>query len=339
MWEFSVTTAYVVFAASATVIALAGTFLSRVADRLADRTRLGEAIAGAVLLGATTSIPGTVTSVAAAANGNVDLAASNALGGIAAQTAFLAIADMAYRRANLEHAAASVANLTQATLLILLLAVPVVAIYTPDVTVLGIHPATFVLLFSYVAGLKMAGRDRDNPMWKPIMTAKTREDVPEDERDPRALWQLVALFLGLAAVIGAAGLAIAQSGIVIAEETGLGETIVGTLFTAVATSLPELVTTIAAVRAGALQLAVGGIIGGNVFDVLFLAAADVAYRDGSIYHAIDGGSVFWALVGLIMTGVLLLGLIRREEHGVANIGFESALLLAIYATAVAIMVL
>ena len=339
MFVLSVTTAIAVFAFSAAVIAVAGSRLSHLADRLADRTRLGEAMAGAVLLGATTSIPGTVTSVVAASSGNVDLAASNALGGIAAQTAFLAIADMAYRRANLEHAAASVANLTQATLLILMLAIPLVAAHTPATTVLGVHPATVALLVAYVAGLRMAGRDRDNPMWQPTLTSKTRRDQPEDEHDTRPLWQLFAAFMALAAVIGAAGFAVARSGIVIADETGVGETVVGTLFTAVATSLPELVTTVAAVRHGALQLAVGGIIGGNVFDVLFLSAADVAYRDGSIYHAIDQASLFWALVGLLMTAVLLLGLIRREEHGVANIGFESALMLIIYAGAIAIMVL
>jgi Ca2+/Na+ antiporter len=46
----------------------------------------------------------------------------------------------------------------------------------------------------------------------------------------------------------------------------------------VVTSLPELVTTLAAVRRGALQLAVGGIIGGNTFDTLFLTISDVGYR-------------------------------------------------------------
>jgi len=75
-----------------------------------------------------------------------------------------------------------------------------------------------------------------------------------------------------------------------------------------------------------------------VFDVLFLSAADVAYRDGSIYHAISDGSRFWALVGLLMTTVLLLGLIRREKHGLGNIGFESALMLSIYAGAVVLTV-
>ncbi len=48
--------------------------------------------------------------------------------------------------------------------------------------------------------------------------------------------------------------------------------------------------------------------------------------------------MFWALVGLVMTAVLLLGLLRRERHGFANIGFESALLLLIYAGAVALTI-
>ena len=91
----------VVFSVCALVIAIAGTRITRVVDQLADRTGLGEATAGAVLLGAATSLSGSVLSVTAAYRGHPELAASNALGGIAVQTFFLAIADMVYRRANL----------------------------------------------------------------------------------------------------------------------------------------------------------------------------------------------------------------------------------------------
>ena len=93
------------------------------------------------------------------------------------------------------------------------------------------------------------------------------------------------------------------------------------------------VTTIAAIRRGALQLAVGGIIGGNMFDVLFLSASDIAYRDGSIYGAIDASSRFWVLTAIIMTLILLLGLIRREKSGPGNIGFESVAVLSVYVVA------
>jgi cation:H+ antiporter len=326
------------FLAAAFVIAVTGPPLARLADQLADRTGLGEAMAGAILLGATTSTPGTVTSVVAGWNGNVDLAASNALGGIAAQTLFLAVADIFHRRANLEHAAASAGNLTQSTLLILLLAVPLAAPHTPDVTLLGVSPATLVLIAIYVFGVRLAKRDRDAPMWHPEETDATRHDRPDPGSAAPPLARQVALFVGCVAAIGVAGYGVAWTGIAVAERTGIGETVVGTLMTAVATSLPELITTVAAVRQGALQLAVGGIIGGNTFDVLFLAGADVAYGDGSIYHAVSGATLFWALVGLAMTAVLLLGLIRRERHGLGNIGFESALLIVLYAGAVALTV-
>ena len=73
----------VIFSICALVIAIAGTRITRVVDHLADRTGLGEATAGAVLLGAATSLSGSVLSVTAAYRGHPELAVSNALGGIA----------------------------------------------------------------------------------------------------------------------------------------------------------------------------------------------------------------------------------------------------------------
>lgn len=102
----------ILFFIAAIVVALAGTKLAAIADRLAEVTGLGEAMVGAVLLGASTSLSGIVTSVTAAATGYPDLAISNALGGIAAQTAFLAIAVITYHWANLEYAAASLLSQT-----------------------------------------------------------------------------------------------------------------------------------------------------------------------------------------------------------------------------------
>ena len=106
---------------------------------------------------------------------------------------------------------------------------------------------------------------------------------------------------------------------------------------ATVTSLPELVTTITAVRRRALTLAVGGIIGGNAFDTLFLSASDVAYRGGSIFHAFNRQDLFVVALTILMTAVLLLGLLRREKAGVAKIGFESALILVLYVAAVLVM--
>ena len=57
----------------------------------------------------------------------------------------------------------------------------------------------------------------------------------------------------------------------------------------------------------------GGIIGGNTFDTLFLTIADAGYRDGSLYHAISNADLFWNAVALVMTALLMLGLLLRQE--------------------------
>ncbi len=328
-----------VFAVIALVIAVVGTRLTEVADNLADRTGLGEAVIGAVLLGAATSLPGIVVSVTAGWRGEAELAMSNALGGIAVQTLFLAVADVVYRRANLEHAAASTANLAQSALLIILLAILLVAPYSPALTIAGIHPATIVLFAGYAFGLRVANDAEQLRMWTPRNTEEPREDEPDSQALNQPVAPLWTRFIGLAAVLGVTGYILTNIASRLGHQTGMGETAVGIVLTSVVTSLPELVTSIAAVRRGALQLAVGGIIGGNAFDCLFAGAADVAYRDGSIYHAVSDPTLLWVALSVLMTGVLLLGLIRREKRGLGNVGFESASIAALYVLGVTLSLL
>jgi len=326
-----------IFAACALVIAVCGVFITEDADRLADRTGLGEALVGGVVLGMATSLSGTVVSVTAALDGRASLAFSNGVGGIAAQTAFLAVADIVYRKANLEHAAADLANVLQAALLVLMLSLPLVAMTGPEVAIFGVHPVSLILPVIYVLGTRASARTRSAPMWRPVRTPDTREDRPEEPRTGLGgIAGLALRFAVLVGIVATCGWAISKCGGIIADRAGISETAVGALMTAVVTSLPELVTTIAAVRRGAVQLAVGGIIGGNAFDVLFLTAGDVAYRDGSLYHAITVDDLFWIGVGQVMTVILLIGLIVRERRGPAGIGFESMAILPIYLLAVAL---
>ncbi len=158
------------FAAATLVVALCGTWLTGLADRLADRTGLGEAVTGGLLLGAATSLSGTVVSISAALDGRASLAFSNAVGGIAAQTAFLALADLVYRRANLEHVAAELANVFQAALLCLMLSLALLAVTGPEMAILSIHPVSLALPVVYVLGVRATQRTRQNPMWRSVET-------------------------------------------------------------------------------------------------------------------------------------------------------------------------
>ncbi|WOI55573.1 sodium:calcium antiporter [Palleronia sp. LCG004] len=328
-----------IFAAAALVVVGASIKATHLADIIADRTRMGEAMAGGLILGGATSLAGVVVSVDAAAGGDASFAFSNAVGGIAAQTVFLALADILHKRANLEHAAAEPANLFQAVMLIILLSLPICAIAGPEIAYFGVHPASVALFLAYIAGTKLASDVSETPMWKPVQTSDTRNDEPEEDSDPsKSAMKPALVFAGLVAMMGLGGWVISQIGGSFISRFGLASSLVGSLITAVVTSLPELVTTLVAVRRGALQLAVGGIIGGNTFDTLFLVASDVAYRDGSLYHAIEGNDLYWLGTGLLMTAILLAGLILRQREGPGRIGIESVLMIGIYLTALCVEV-
>ncbi len=136
-------------------------------------------------------------------------------------------------------------------------------------------------------------------------------------------------------MVGFSGWLIARSGMEIVNRSGMSSGVMGGIFIAVSTSLPELIIAITAVRMGALTLAVGDIVGGNAFDTLFVAVSDIFYREGSIYQAITGQAQIWLSTAMSMNALLLLGLMYRERKGFANIGMESSAILIVYVSTVA----
>lgn len=326
---------------SIAVLVVAGVILMGTATRvvehldvLADRTGMGEALVGGVVLGAATSLPGLITTVVVALDGEASLAVSNAVGSVAVQTVFLVVADLAYRRANLEHAAASLANVLQAAVLVALLGFVLMATVGPEVVWAGVNPMTAVLVLTYVYGLRLSRRVGVSPMWQPEQTSETRLDQPEPDNQDVPLAPLLVKVAASVVVLAGLGFAIAQAGSSIAVLTGLSGSVVGATITGVVTSLPEGVTLLAAIRRGALALAVGNIIGGNTFDVLFLVGADVAYREGSVFHAIDEASLLAMAMTLTMTALLIAGMLVRDRKG---IGFEGMAIPVVYATGIAMM--
>lgn len=324
------------FIVCACLIAYFGVRMTSIARELAVATGMGEALMGAVFIGATTSLSGIIASATAAWNGEASLAVSNSLGGIAAQTLFLVIGDMFYRKANLEFAAASVENMMMSVQLMLLLCILLIAFTLPGAEFYGVHPASVVLLVAYLFTLKLLVDTHEKPMWLPRMARGTVGAAGKTRRvkTGQSKTRLFVDFGVCAAAVGLAGWMIAGSGMVIAARTGIADGIVGGIFIAVVTSLPELVIAITAIRMGSLTLAVGDIVGGNAFDTLFIAVSDIFYRQGSIYAATEPTEKLWLGTAMLMNTVLLLGLMYRERKGIANIGLESVLILVIYVSSV-----
>lgn len=114
------------------------------------------------------------------------------------------------------------------SLLITLLTLPLLAIAIPQVTFWSIHLASFVILLAYIFGLRLISSARETPMWSPRRTKETSLDEAENDRFfVTGLWMRLGFY---ALTIAVAGYAVAQSGVAIAEKTGISESVVGNLF-------------------------------------------------------------------------------------------------------------
>lgn len=113
---------------------------------------------------------------------------------------------------------------------------------------------------------------------------------------------------------------------------------VGFLLVALATSLPELSSVTAAVRAGRYELAVGDIFGTNLFNLTLLAVADLlSAGEKSVLAAAGTFEVLGALVALLMTGAFVIGLLERKDRTVLRMGYDAMAALLVFAGGIAIM--
>jgi cation:H+ antiporter len=240
---------------------------------------------------------------------------------------------------NLEHAAALLSNVLFGCLLVALLALALLGTFAPEKTIAGIDPVSVAMVGCYLGGLRLIRTAGAKPLWQAVDTAETRRDVPRahgalDRRAPAWLW---SRFVAVALLVAGGGWTIALAAESLVEMTGLTAGFVGGGLMGLVNALPETVTAIAAVRRGAVTLAVAAVLGGNILDALTLVVGDVAYRGGSIYHAAGNEELFVTTTGLFMTATLLGGLLVRQACGWGRLGFEGILLLGTYLAMITVL--
>ena len=116
----------------------------------------------------------------------------------------------------------------------------------------------------------------------------------------------------------------------VADLSGLSATFVGTWLVGIATSVPELVSCIAAVRLGALDLAVGNLLGSNSFNMVVFLAMDLAHPGGAIFGAIDPSHALSALVAVVLMCLALVAIVYRGERRFAFLESDSWVMLLAY---------
>jgi cation:H+ antiporter len=116
----------------------------------------------------------------------------------------------------------------------------------------------------------------------------------------------------------------------LAIQTGLGRTFVANIFLTVATALPELVVSFAAVRMGSIDLAIGNLLGSNIFNIVILGIDDLFFRRGPILAYANPDHAMPALFATVMTAVAIIGITYRAERKRLFFSWNSLILIAIY---------
>jgi cation:H+ antiporter len=325
-----------IFAAAAVIVWRAGVRITGYANVISVRTGLGQALVGMLLLGVVTSLPEVAVAVTAAAHGEAALAVNSVLGGIAMQVAILAVADMAIGRTALSAVVPDPVIFLQAAFKVFLLSIVASAIVVGDVAVLGVGLWMWLLLTVSGFAVWTLTHAKERRPWRVVDEhdlegeEKRHAEKAAQHDASQDLRSAVAKAAVAAAVIVVAGYVLSRTGDAIADQTGLGESFVGAVFVAIATSLPEVSTVLTAARAGLYTMAVSDIFGTNLFDVTLLFVVDAVAGGEPVLNNAGRFSTFAAIIGITVTMMFVAGVAERRDRTILRMGIDSAGVLVTY---------
>ncbi len=140
-------------------------------------------------------------------------------------------------------------------------------------------------------------------------------------------------FLGASAAVVGAGIVLSYAADAIAERTGLGRLTVGVILLAGATSLPEIIVGVSAVRISAPDLAVGDMMGSCIMNMLILAVADLLYHmrhHVTIMPRLVLGHAHLATLSMVVIGIAGVGIVAHEPFALGGVGCSTILIVLIY---------
>ncbi|MCO4846759.1 MAG: hypothetical protein KC448_02165 [Yoonia sp.] len=317
------------FGICAAVVWYAGARLAYLADTLADKFGLAKSLVGLLLLSVATSLPEVATTLSAAISQAQDLVLNNLFGGIALQTAILAMADF-WARGAITNYPRKANHALEATLLVLLLSITLILTSLGEtVVVAGVGAGSIIIALIYGAAIWLLRRYDGSTDWVPV-------DLPDNDKmrfsahidfskvsNPALVSQAIAACVAIL-VFGVFLVVLAQR---IADQSGLGNSFIGVTLLAAATSLPELTTSITAARIGAYTMAISNIFGSNLIMLVLIFPADILFRGGPILQNTSPTVGLALSFGIAVTAIYLVGLIVRRKPKVGPLGLDSILVL------------
>jgi cation:H+ antiporter len=316
------------FAACVALIWVAGTRLSRYGDVIAEKTGLGRTWIGLILLATVTSLPELATGLSAVTLAKApDIAVGDALGSCVFNLMIVTLLDFLQREESL-FTRASQGHILSAGFGVILIGLVGFSLSIqrtwPGLSIGHAGVSTPIIVLLYAVAMRTVFR------YERRQRAAAVEEAAERYGDI-TLRRAVAGYSTCALAVVATGVLLPFVGERLATIMGWQQTFVGTLFVAFATSVPEVVVTIAAVRLDALDLAVSNLLGSNLFDVAIIAIDDLCFVRGPLLAHVSPMHTVSSLSALMMTGVTIVGLLYRPPSRLFRaVGWSSLLLFALY---------
>lgn len=318
------------FSVCVVIIIVASNVLSRYADAIAEKTGLGRAWVGAILLAGVTSLPELVSGVTAVSLLN---APNLAIGGIVGSNLFnlvlIAVMDLAYQPGWILSQAQD-GHILSGGLSILLMGLvvisPLIGPLLNGSGILGVSYISFGLIFLYLVGARLLARFQGKRVAEVL-----KQEAVERHYDQISLTRTYLIFALAGLVVVVMGVWLGSIADRIAAETGLGRSFVGAFFLGVSTSLPEIASSLAAVRMGAIDLAIGNVLGSNLFNVTLLAVYDVFDGPQNLWASMSTANALALVIAIMMTAVTIISLIYRASPKTPwRISWDGVALLVMY---------
>lgn len=317
------------FLVCVSAIVFSGTKLSRYGDVIAEKSGLGRAWIGLILLASVTSLPELVTGIGSVTYAVVpDIAAGDILGSCVFNLLILAFLDVFHRRSPLS-SMAHPGHILSAGFGLLLLSIVALGLFIrkPIALLSWIGPYSLIFVAVYFLAIKTIHAHE-----KKLVSISAEERVTELRYQNITLRTAVVHTILNACVVVLAAAFLPPIGKALARTTGLGQTFVGSIFIALATSLPEVVVSVAAVRMGAIDLAVGNLLGSNLFNILILAVDDIFFIKGPLLAFVGSNHMISALSAISMTAIVIVGLSVRSKKKRLLLAWDSLGIVLIYLT-------
>ena len=310
------------------LIVIAGTQLCRYGDIIADKTGLGGTWIGLVMVATVTSLPELATGVASVTVAAApDIAVGDVLGSCVFNLLIVVILDLMHRGESVYRSASQGHILAGAFGVMLIGIAGFNIVLSSNGTPLAIgHVGIYspIILVIYAVAIRTVYRyERRQIAEFPSESVEAHPGISIERAGLR--------YAAAAAVVVCAGVALPFIAKALATQMDWSQSFVGTLFVAFATSLPEVVVTVAALRIGAVDMAIGNLFGSNLFNILVLVVDDVAYLQGPLLSNISPAHAMSAFSALMMTGVAIGGLLYRPRSRVfKTVGWASIGLFVVY---------